>query len=238
MFNAGLAQKASRERRAYVAMSADGNSLFGYTGVLARRTWEELRPSRLGLIFIAYDLGPSQAEARAQILALSLYRAALVGALALIFWCIVHFVLTRPTARLVAAAERIAAGDGSARSGLAGDDELGRLGRAFDAMAQRVEASPLRLLQELAARERERTGPWRCPRPATGPSSRRPRTRSSSTTSRPVRFVDANPRACRAFGYSSDELRRLDVGALSSGEPPYTQADAMAVIARAPPESH
>src|SRR5262249_2122692 len=46
-----------------------------------------------------------------------------------------HFLLTRRTARLVRAAEQIAAGNLSARSGLSGEDELARLGRAFDSMA-------------------------------------------------------------------------------------------------------
>ena len=95
-------------------------------------------PSRPGLIFIAYDLAPSQAEARAQILAASGYRAALVGALALVLWLIFHFVLTRRVELLVMAAERLAAGDLGARAQLSGHDELARLGGAFDAMAAKV----------------------------------------------------------------------------------------------------
>ena len=36
-------------------------------------------------------------------------------------------------------------------------------------------------------------------------------------------IVDANPRACAAFGYTREEFRQLDLGALGSGVHPYTQ---------------
>ena len=46
-------------------------------------------------------------------------------------------------------------------------------------------------------------------------------------------IVDANPRACAAFGYSREEFRQLDLGALGSGVHPYTQQGAMELFARA-----
>ena len=36
-------------------------------------------------------------------------------------------------------------------------------------------------------------------------------------------IVDVNPKACATFGYTREEFRQLDVGALGSGERPYTQ---------------
>jgi two-component system NtrC family sensor kinase len=45
--------------------------------------------------------------------------------------------------------------------------------------------------------------------------------------------VDANPRACTAFGYSLAELRELGAGMLSAGVPPYTQEGALQLFARA-----
>src|SRR4030095_16333654 len=62
--------------------------------------------------------------------------------------------LTRRTALLVRAAEDLAAGKLSARSGLKGTDELGRLGRAFDAMALEVAETQTRLRQDIAERAR------------------------------------------------------------------------------------
>ncbi|MCH9683778.1 MAG: HAMP domain-containing protein [Deltaproteobacteria bacterium] len=61
----------------------------------------------------------------------------------LVFVVIASAVLTIPLflglRRLRRAADRIAAGDGAARSGLTGRDELGRVGARFDAMADAVE---------------------------------------------------------------------------------------------------
>jgi len=45
-------------------------------------------------------------------------------------------------------------------------------------------------------------------------------------------IVDVNARACTDFGYTRDEFRQLSIGALSSGEEPYTQAQAMRYFAR------
>ena len=46
-------------------------------------------------------------------------------------------------------------------------------------------------------------------------------------------IVDVNPKACATFGYTREEFRQIDVGALGTGERPYTQEDAMELIARA-----
>src|SRR4029077_11758466 len=86
-------------------------------------------------LVLSYDLPRHKAEARAQVLRQSLYWPGWVTALALAMWLGFYFLLTRRTARLVHAAEQLAAGNLSARSGLKGGDELGRLSRAFDAMA-------------------------------------------------------------------------------------------------------
>ena len=75
-------------------------------------------------------------------------------ALALAMWLVFHFLLTRRTARLVHAAEQLAAGNLAARSGLKGSDELGRLSRAFDAMALDVAETQTRLRQDIAERAR------------------------------------------------------------------------------------
>jgi PAS domain S-box-containing protein len=39
-------------------------------------------------------------------------------------------------------------------------------------------------------------------------------------------IVDVSQRACEIFGYTREQMTRLDVGALSSGNPPYSQAEA------------
>jgi len=46
-------------------------------------------------------------------------------------------------------------------------------------------------------------------------------------------IVDVNSKTCEVYGYSYQEMLEIDVGTLSSGIPPYTQEDAMRLVARA-----
>jgi PAS domain S-box-containing protein len=153
-YDLNRAQEAIRQRRAGLTVSDDGQELLGYAGILMTGAHDEIRPSRTGSLFLAYDLAHYKAEARAHVIEQSVYWAGWVTALALAMWLTFHFLLTRRTARLVHAAEEIAAGNLSARSGLGGDDELGRLGRAFDAMALEVAETQTRLRHDISERVR------------------------------------------------------------------------------------
>jgi PAS domain S-box-containing protein len=153
-FDLQQASESIRERRAGMTVDSNGDALLGHAGILLGGERDALRPSRTGSVFLIYDLKRYKAEARAQVLQQSLYWAGWVTALALTMWLVFHFLLTRRTARLVGAAERLAAGDLAARSGLKGQDELGRLSRAFDAMAMKVADTQTRLRQDIAERAR------------------------------------------------------------------------------------
>jgi len=216
---------AIRERRAGMTLDPGGNELLGYAGILLGGDRDVLRPTRTGSLYLAYDLKHYKAEARAQVLTQSLYWAGWVTALALAMWLVFHFLLTRRTARLVHAAEQLAEGNLSARSGLRGGDELARLSRAFDAMAFAIS-------EDIEERKRADEA-----------------LRVSEASYRAIfdaaedaifvidietaGIVDANPRACAAFGFTRDEFRRIDLGTLGSGVHPYTQEGAMGLFARA-----
>jgi PAS domain S-box-containing protein len=225
-FDVEQAAGAIRERRAGMTSNASGDALLGYAGILmGSETRDALKPSRTGSLFLAYDLKRYKAEARAQVIQQSLYWAGWVTALALTMWLVFHFLLTRRTARLVSAAEQLATGNLAARSGLKGPDELGRLSRAFDSMAGAI-------ADDISARKRADEA-----------------LRESEASYRAIfdaaedaifvhdmetgAIVDANAKASVAFGYTREEFRHLTVGALSSGEHPYTQEDAMGLMARA-----
>ena len=226
------AARAIRERRSGMTTDSNGDELLGHAGILMAAAREELKPSRTGSVFIVYDLRRYKAEARAQVLQQSLYWAGWVTALALTMWLVFHFLLTRRTARLVSAAEQLAAGNLAARSDLKGTDELGRLSRAFDAMALRVADTQTRLLDDIAERERADRA-----------------LRISEESYRAIvdaaedaifvhevdtgAIIDVNARACDTFGYTREEFRKIDIGTLGSGEQPYTQADALALLQRA-----
>ena len=231
-YDLSQAAGAIRERRAGMTLGPHGNSLLGYAGILLGGEHDQLRPSRTGSLFLAYDLERYKAEARTQVVQQSLYWAGWVTALALAMWLAFHVLLTRRTARLVHAAEQIAAGNLAVRSQLRGTDELGRLGRAFDAMALEVAETQTRLRHDIAERARVQ------------------RELENSEASYRAIFdaaedaifvydidtgatVDVNPKACSAFGYSREEFKRLDVGALGSGVRPYTRDDARRLFVRA-----
>ena len=63
---------AVRERRAGMTVDPGGNVLLGYAGILMGGARDELRPTRTGSLFLAYDLKRYKAEARAQVLKQSL----------------------------------------------------------------------------------------------------------------------------------------------------------------------
>jgi two-component system NtrC family sensor kinase len=225
MFSLEQAGDAIRERRARVTVNDRGDALLAYAGILMGREGDQLRPSRSGSLFMAYDLKRPLGDARAQVIQQSIYWAGWVVALAMVLWLGLHFLLTRRTARLVRAAEQLTAGDLGARSGLDGPDELGRLGRAFDSMA-------LAIANDIAERERADEA-----------------LRVSEASYRAIfdaaedaifvhdidtgAIVDVNPKATATFGYTREEFRQIDVGRLGTDERPYTQQDAMEVIARA-----
>jgi signal transduction histidine kinase len=145
--------QAARGRPALIDTGDGRNALLAYSGILMGSEGGELRPSRSASLFVAYDLSRARSEARAQVLRQSFYWAGWVTALALAMWLVFHFLLTRRTARLVRAAEHVASGNLEARAGLKGNDELGRLSRAFDSVAlavQRDVAEKKRSAQVLA----------------------------------------------------------------------------------------
>jgi HAMP domain-containing protein len=92
---------------------------------------------------------------------LRLGATALAGLLALGFWLAFNFLLTQRVERLVRTAERLAQGDLSARSRLAGSDELARLSQAFDIMAERTSLTQKRLTHDITERKRNELSLYR-----------------------------------------------------------------------------
>ena len=230
-FDIGAAAETIRARRAGMTLDRSGNEYLGYTGILTVNG-RELRPTHVGGLFVSYDLARRKTEARHQVFEQSLYWAGWVTALALAMWLAFHFLLTRRTAKLVSAAEQLAAGNLDVRSGLHGNDELGRLGRAFDAMASEVAQTQTRLRNDIAERKRASE--------ALRVSEESYRAIFDSAEDailvRDVdtgAIVDVNPAACRAFGYTREEFRELDMGTLSSGIGPFDDHGAGDLLARA-----
>jgi PAS domain S-box-containing protein len=131
-----MVQEALARRQAGVAQLPGLNgtaSLFGFAPL-------DYPP---GEIYISIGIPAETAFAEAdRIGTQNLVWLGIVGALALIAaWAAADLFLLRPTRALLAATQRLAAGDLGARSGLPdGQGELSQLGRAFDAMAGALQA--------------------------------------------------------------------------------------------------
>ena len=90
---------------------------------------------------LAISLGPIDAALAELRWRIALVGLAVLAAAVALAWLVTGLGL-RPLARIAGAADRIAAGDLAARTGLsAGGDEVGRLGHAFDRMADRVDTT-------------------------------------------------------------------------------------------------
>ncbi len=101
--------------------------------------------AQLGVSLAPVDAALADLRTRLLLIGLGVFVVAV-----LIAW-VVTSVGLRPLGRVARVADRIAAGDLSARASLPeGTDEIGRLGRAFDGMADRVEAT-LRAQRQFAA---------------------------------------------------------------------------------------
>lgn len=100
-----------------------------------------------GILYVDYDATPIREQARKTTLLL-MGSGALIVILNITggWWFIRRFVLG-PTERLATVSDRLSKGDLSARSGMDGQDEIQRLGRTFDRMADRLE-DKVRTLEE------------------------------------------------------------------------------------------
>ena len=122
-------------------------------------TVAEIQPTLVGQPYLAAAIGlaPARDPLNAAFLVLARPRASVTAAaagvlvpllllaggaalaVALVLVVLVGRTLTRPLTQLAAAAEDVAAGNYSRRVGIRGDDEIGKLGAAFDRMAEAVE---------------------------------------------------------------------------------------------------
>ncbi len=116
-----------------------------------------LRPDRRGVLFAEYDLQPFRRLRQKAVLHDTLIH--LAGSLMLITAVafILHCAVTRRLGRLAGAAGKLAAGDLAARTGLRGGDEIAAAGRAFDSMADQLEAK-FHELEEARRHLQEKSG--------------------------------------------------------------------------------
>jgi PAS domain S-box-containing protein len=138
-------QRAREHLAASIQLTPDGQSLVAWYPVLAPGSPGELASGKVWMLVVQRDLSILKNQARDQVWASVVQRSALLAMLAGLLWLFFHFVLTRRVARLVTTAQRFAARDWEARSGLTGRDELSLVGRAFDEMAEHLRTTQSQL---------------------------------------------------------------------------------------------
>jgi len=116
----------------------------GVDGVLRLYAFKRLHFSGAPFPYLMIRLGVPVDEALAQARGVVRRNLALLGLAAVLFmasaWALGEVAVVRKLKGLVAAATRLGAGELEARTGLTGgEDEIGRLGQALDAMAQALE---------------------------------------------------------------------------------------------------
>ncbi len=146
-------ERVRLQRRPEIAPTSEvGSIAVAYPVTLAVEPGA-LRPSRVGILYVKRNLtGDLLAARRWTWLRTGIVTALLViGALG--FAMLGRGLITGRALRIVRAAERYALGNREARAGLRGRDEIGRIGRAFDTMADRLSEAQ-RLIEANEARMR------------------------------------------------------------------------------------
>jgi PAS domain S-box-containing protein len=122
-----------------IIFSQNKQQLIAIYPVLLQSLPGELRPSRVGILFLEHDL--TQIKQQAQQIALK--RSLLFSSTLMIFclglWFFFDLTLTRRVARLVAVSNNLADGKLSDRASLSGSDEVAQISTAFDRMATKIQ---------------------------------------------------------------------------------------------------
>ncbi|MEA5619365.1 response regulator [Cronbergia sp. UHCC 0137] len=136
-----------------ILLSQDRKKLIAIYPILLQILPNEIRPSRVGILFFEYDLNPAKQQAYNDALKRSLIFNGSLTIFCLGLWFFFEFSLTRRVSQLVAASNSLAEGNLNVRTRLSGSDELVQISVAFDHMASKIQENTRILQQELIKRE-------------------------------------------------------------------------------------
>jgi PAS domain S-box-containing protein len=122
-----------------IIFSQNKQQLIALYPVLLQSLPGELRPSRVGILFLEHDLTDIKREAQQIALKRSLLFSGTLMIFCLGLWFFFDLTLTRRVARLVAVSNNLANGKLSDRASLSGSDEVAQISTAFDRMATKIQ---------------------------------------------------------------------------------------------------
>lgn len=146
-FDKELFTLASETMSGKILQKQSGTQFVAVYPVILGINTAEFRPSRVGLVVIVFDISSNLSEIKS-----SVYQATVKGALVvlvvLLFGAlIVHFFFTKRVQMILGAARAYTSGNPTARCAVTGRDELGKISKAFNCVADSVEKVKTELLQ-------------------------------------------------------------------------------------------
>lgn len=105
----------------------------------------ELKPSRVGVLYVDYSLQQAKSSAFREALRRTLAFNSLLVLLGICVWRFFQYALTSRIKRLIAASHALGEGDLAVRSELGGSDELADISAAFDQMAEKMQQNAVKL---------------------------------------------------------------------------------------------
>ena len=156
-FDTALFTDARQNRRTVVRRSANGNTIVGYAPLVLAASSDQLTPSRMGVLFLRYDLQRAHRDALRQALSPTFWWSVAIAAVisAILLGLLLNQWLFRPLRRLGASVERLTAGETDVFSGLRGNSEIARLGNRFDHLSHQIDASNQALRQATESLEQQ-----------------------------------------------------------------------------------
>lgn len=131
--------KVQETQSGQVILSEDRQTLRAIYPVVLGAWPGEILPSRVGVLFLEYNLSTLKAQTYQHALERSLVYSVALALLCTILWLIFSTTLTWRVDKLVAASKSLAQGNLTVRANLQGSDELAQISKAFDLMAEEIQ---------------------------------------------------------------------------------------------------
>jgi HAMP domain-containing protein len=122
-----------------VLLSNDKQRVWAIYPVLLETAPGELRPSKVGILWLEYDVATLKHQSFIDALQRSIETTLGLGLFCVVVWFLFEQTLTRRAAHLVAASNALTQGNLAQRAKLQGSDELAQIAFAFNQMADRIQ---------------------------------------------------------------------------------------------------
>ena len=146
---ASIFSETRRTLRGEVLLSRDRLHLSAVYPILLKALPNELKPSRVGILYVDYSLNEAKSSAFREAFNRTLAFNGLLVVLGICVWLFFQYALTSRIRKLIEASHALGEGDLSVRSGLVGSDELAGISVAFDQMAEKMEQNAVHLQRQV-----------------------------------------------------------------------------------------